>query len=168
MRLTTLVKKPLHVLLYVLADHRMEIPGGRGFKTWFAGELTLEPVDDENAEAVELLTQRSYYVTKLRNERLFPSYWTKDIYFERSASDEPYREVVYETRYKIAYDQEPTRPPVQTVDRSTAGEGQAGLVDDNGSSGWLGLGLGLALLGVVAGLVLVRRQRSRSKPGEET
>jgi hypothetical protein len=106
MRLTTLVKKRLHVLIYVLADHRMEIPG-HGFRTWFAGELTLEPVDAESAEAVELLTQRPYYVTKLRNESLFPPSLTKDMYFEQSTNDEPYREVVIETEYRYVPETEP-------------------------------------------------------------
>ncbi len=57
MRLTTLMKRPLHVLIYVLADHRMEIPG-HGFETEFAGELRLEPMSAASPEEIELLTQR--------------------------------------------------------------------------------------------------------------
>jgi hypothetical protein len=153
MRLTTLLKSPLHVLLYVLADHRMEIPT-HVFEPEFAGEVRLGSMSGASAEEIELLTERRYYVTKLRNERLWPS--SKDVYFEQSASDEPYQKVVYETEYRTVYVTD-TVGPSSGSERSEALQGGE----------WTMLGLGLALLGVLAGLALVRRQRSRSKPGEE-
>jgi hypothetical protein len=120
MRLTTLVKSPLHVLVYVLADHRMEILSYY-FETEFAGKLNLQPLHSENTGLTELLTQRRYYVTKLRKKSVLPPSLTEDIYFEQSASDEPYRKVVYQTVYRNA---------------SSGSE----------HSGWLGTGLTLVLI----------------------
>ena len=51
MRLTSLMRGHIHVLIYVLADHRMGIPR-LPFETEFAGELALKPVDAENDQAV--------------------------------------------------------------------------------------------------------------------
>jgi hypothetical protein len=134
MRLTSLMRGHIHVLIYVLADHRMGIPR-LPFETEFAGELALKPVDAENDQAVELLTQGPYYVTKLRDERLFPSYLTEDIYFEQSASDEPYRKVVYETRYQYVDVTDPAEPSSGS-ERSETLQG----------GGWLGWGLTLVLI----------------------
>lgn len=96
MRLTSLVDRTMDVLIYVLADHRMEIAGA-DFEPEFAGELTLKSVATEGKELNALLAGRSYYVTKLRSWQFRPWDVTKDIYFQRAASDEPYRRVVYRT-----------------------------------------------------------------------
>jgi hypothetical protein len=155
MRLTTLVKSHLHVLIYVLADHRMEIPRP-AFETEFAGKLTLEPINAENAQAMELLTRRPYYVTKLRKERLFPPNWTEDIYFEQSANDEPHRKVVYETEYRFVYEEPATaRSLYRSEDGGFVYEEPAGSLDRSEDIGWLVFGLVLLLI-LALGLIIWR------------
>lgn len=94
MRLTSLVTTPIDVLIYVLADHRMEIESYAGLDVDFAGELTLQPEPSETGDLGNLLTARPYYVTKFRN-------WyhvvqtENDIYFRRASDDTPYRRTVY-------------------------------------------------------------------------
>jgi len=82
------------VLIYVLADHRMEIEGAE-FDTEFAGPLMLEPVASEETDLVDLLTGQPYYVTKLRRWDFMATEITDDLYLKRAASDEPYRRVIY-------------------------------------------------------------------------
>jgi hypothetical protein len=149
MRLTSLEWGNIHVLIYMLADHRMDIPRVP-FETEFAGELKLASRrSEDNAELRELLTQRPYYVTKLRNEMLRPAYGAKDMYFEQWASDETYRKVLYETEYRYVDATDTAEPPGQV-------------------SEWMILGVGLGVLGASAGLALLGRRRSRRKPeGEE-
>ena len=152
MRLTSLEWDNIHVLIYILADHRMDIPKVP-FETEFAGELKLASRrSEDNAELRELLTQRPYYVTKLRNEMLRPAYRANDIYFEQSASDEPYRKVVVATEHRY----------VDTVEGEPAGRFP-----------WLGLGVVLGALGVLAvrgvqGLRgLLWRRRSQRMPEDK-
>jgi hypothetical protein len=141
MRLTALMKDNIDVLVYVLADHRMEIEA-QGFATEFAGELTLQP-QTENVDLPKLLTIRPYYVTKLRNGALYAPQITVDFYPRRAASDEAYREVIYRTKYVC--------PP--TSDKPTPTEG---------------LCVTPALLVLPAGLILGRwRSRSRLKHGRK-
>ena len=71
----------------------------------------------------------------MRDERLFPSYLTEDTYFEQSASDEPYRKVVYETRYQYVDVTDPAEPSSGS-ERSETLQG----------GGWLGWGLTLVLI----------------------
>lgn len=97
MRLTSLVDNYIDVLIYVLTDHRMEIENTH-FDTEFAGELTLDPVESEEAELQDLLTGRSYYVTKLRSPYFAAWDLNQDLYLVRAPTDEPYRMVVYERR----------------------------------------------------------------------
>ena len=94
MRLTSLIDRYMDVLIYVLADHRMEIAAS-DFEPEFAGELTLKAVAGEGAELNKLLTGRSYYVTKLRSWDFRPWDMTDDLYLQQAPSDEPYRRVVY-------------------------------------------------------------------------
>ena len=134
MRLTSLMRGHIHVLIYVLADHRMEIPEYQ-FYTEFAGELPLSPMNSENPDLMELLTHRPYYVTKLRQRSLFTPMVTEDLYLEHAASDEPCRMVVYETRYQYVDVTDPAEPSSGS-ERSETLQG----------GGWLGWGLTLVLI----------------------
>jgi len=93
MRLTALAGSGVGVLIYVLADHRMEVEGP-GFETDFAGSLTLEGVSSEQNGLSDLLSGRSYYVTKVRS-RYFDAWEVGDLYLRQAANDEPYRRVIY-------------------------------------------------------------------------
>ncbi|MBN1978872.1 MAG: DUF2330 domain-containing protein [Anaerolineae bacterium] len=91
MRLTALVGGAIDVLLYVLADHRMALDG---FETEFAGELTLTPEEGEEENAlVSLLTDRAYFVTRLRNTEFDTQKIAGDLYPHRAPSDDSYRKV---------------------------------------------------------------------------
>jgi hypothetical protein len=91
MRLTALVGGTLDVLLYVLADHRMDLDG---FETEFAGELTLTPEEGEEEGAlVSLLTGRPYFVTRLRNTEFDTQKVVGDLYPHRAPNDSSYRKV---------------------------------------------------------------------------
>jgi hypothetical protein len=98
MRLTSLIDAPMDVLLYVLADHRMEVDVA-GFEVEFAGELSLEAVSSEQGDLSDLLTGRPFYVTKLRGWQVWPSEIDRDLYLEAAESDEPFRRVVYRTEF---------------------------------------------------------------------
>ena len=98
MRLTSLVKQHMDVLIYVLADHRMEITDAQ-FRPEFAGDVTLKAVAAEGEELNALLTGRPYYVTKLRGWHYRPWDVDKDLYLQQAASDEPYRPVIYKTEF---------------------------------------------------------------------
>jgi hypothetical protein len=167
MRLTSLMRGHIHVLIYVLADHRMEIPEYQ-FYTEFAGELPLSSMNSENPELVELLTHRPYYVTKLRQRSLYTPKATEDFYLEQAASDEPYRMVLYETRYQYVDVTDRVTPGLQTRRASATDEGPAEQPETPQDGDGMMLGVGLALLAVLAGVVLVRWQRSRPKPGKES
>jgi len=99
MCLTSLVKQYMDVLIYVLADHRMEITDA-DIKPEFAGELTIKSVATEGKELNVLLTERPYYVTKLRGWNYRPWEVSKDLYLQQAANDEPYRMVIY----KVVFD----------------------------------------------------------------
>jgi hypothetical protein len=98
MRLTSLMEDRMHVLIYVLSDHRVVISGTR-FETEFAGVLTLSPGRTKDHSLEDLLTGRPYYVTKLRAVALRPAEMSEDLYPERADSDKDYREVSYVTKY---------------------------------------------------------------------
>jgi len=92
MRLTALVGGTVDVLLYVLADHRMAL---EGFETEFAGELTLTPEEGEEEGAlVSLLTDRPYFVTRLRNTEFDTQTIVGDLYPHRASNDDSYRKVI--------------------------------------------------------------------------
>ncbi|MBN1813774.1 MAG: DUF2330 domain-containing protein [Anaerolineae bacterium] len=91
MRLTALAGGTLDVLLYVLADHRMDLDG---FETEFAGELTLMPEEEEEEGAlVSLLTDRPYFVTRLRNTEFDTQKIVGDLYPYRAPNDDSYRKI---------------------------------------------------------------------------
>lgn len=146
MRLTALMKDYVDVLIYVLADHRMVIPG-QPFGTDFAAELRLQSRGwgEVDTEEVDLLTHRPYYVTKLRGY-MGASAMTQDLYFDRAPSDEPYRQVIYKEKVVcIEATQSPSsseRPPASIC-------------------------VGPAMLGLLPVLGLVRPWRSRRKSDEE-
>lgn len=98
MRLMGLVDGYVEMLIYVLADHRMEIKPS-DFETEFAGELTLEPVASEEGGLVDLMTGRAYYVTKLRGG-VIGGEAVDDLVPQRAPSDEPYRRVVHRRVYR--------------------------------------------------------------------
>ena len=164
MRLTALLGESVDVLIYVLADHRMEAKPVH-LSTEFAGELKLASWrSEDNAELRELLSHRRYYVTKLRHDYLRPRLMTEDYTFEQAESDEPYREVIYYTRY--VYRPATEAPPTEVASEPTASAvpterpNEQSPMDDD----WLILGVGLGALGALAVLGLVWRWRSRPKP----
>ena len=94
MRLTSLVTTPINVLIYVLADHRMEVTDpASGLNVEFAGQLSLQPESSEAGDLGDVLTSRSYYVTKFRN--WYSAVNTEsDLYFQQAPDDTPYRRIV--------------------------------------------------------------------------
>ncbi len=95
MRLTSLVTTPIDVLIYVLADHRMEVEPAHSLMLEFAGELTLAPEPTESGNLGGLLAGRPYYVTKFRQWRFFAADTASDLYFRQAPDDTPYRRTVY-------------------------------------------------------------------------
>ena len=94
MRLTALTGGTIDVLLYVLADHRMML---EGFETEFAGELALKPEEKEEEDAlVSLLTDQSYFVTRLRDVNYNTEEIEDDLYIQRTPNDDPYHKIVRE------------------------------------------------------------------------
>jgi hypothetical protein len=158
MRLTALMKDKVHVLIYVLADHRMEI-AAHEFSTQFAGELVLQPRSEE-ADLLNLLTNRPYYVTKLVRWDLYAPELTEDLYPQRASSDAAYREVIYVDRTVSVCPPLPTATARPLVSRP--------LVSRPLVSRPLVLGVSLALLALLTGLAMAWRRRSRRKPDEET
>ena len=96
MRLTALTGSSIDVLIYVLADHQMEITSP-GFEIEFAGSLKLRPMASERGELEHILARPRYYVTKLRSPHFAAWAATDDLYFQRAPVDQPYRKVVYRT-----------------------------------------------------------------------
>jgi hypothetical protein len=97
MRLGALADQPIDVLLYVLADHRVDIPG---METQYAGpvaQLDRAPP----AELAALFT--APYLTKLRNSAIAPATLTADFVARQAASDEPFRKVTVRTVYVDAW-----------------------------------------------------------------
>jgi hypothetical protein len=91
MRLTALAGGTIDVLLYALADHRMALDG---FETEFAGELTLTPEEGEEESAlVSLLTDRSYFVTRLRSTEFDTQTIAGDLYPHRAPNDDSYHKI---------------------------------------------------------------------------
>lgn len=93
MRLGALADRPLDVLLYVLADHRAELPD---METYYAGPIA----QLDRAPPADLAPLFSApYLTKLRNSALAPATLTGDFVARPAASDEPFRKVVVRTVY---------------------------------------------------------------------
>jgi hypothetical protein len=93
MRLGALADQPLDVLLYVLADHRTEIPG---METQYAGpikELDRPPP----AELAPIF--RAPFLTKLRNDHVIPANLSGDFVAKPAVSDESFRKVEVRTVY---------------------------------------------------------------------
>jgi hypothetical protein len=97
MRLGALADHPIDVLLYVLADHRMDIPG---METQYAGLVA----QLDRAPPAELATIfRAPYLTKLRNSAIAPETLNADFVVRPAASDEPFRKVIVQTVYVDAW-----------------------------------------------------------------
>jgi hypothetical protein len=106
MRLGALADRPLDVLLYVLADHRVEIPS---MTTHYAGSVaSLERPPP--AELASLF--RAPYLTKLRNTDLAPASLSQDFEARLAASDAPYRMVETRTVYVSSGTSDGTRAPI--------------------------------------------------------
>ena len=162
MRLTALLEEPVDVLIYVLADHCMETRP-HPFRRQFAGELKLDsPASEDNADLRELLSHRRYYVTKLRHGSLRPHLMTEDFAFVQAESDEPYRGVIYQTRYVYRPLTEVTSEPTASAVPTERHNGQPSIDEDR-----LILGVGLGTLGVLVVLGLVWRARSRRELEDE-
>lgn len=95
MRLGQLASETLDVQLYVLADHRVAIPG---MDVRYAGPVASldRPPRTELAPLF-----RAPYLTKLRNTRLAPSSLTADFVARPFSEDTAYREVV--TEYQCSH-----------------------------------------------------------------
>jgi hypothetical protein len=159
MRLTALMKGSVHVLIYVLAEHRMEIAAPT-FETEFAGELLPRRwISITDPDLLKLLTSRTWYVTKLRRWDLNAPELAEDLYPERASSDEAYHQVIYHTHHAVCVCVATVTPSAMASPPATAAP--------VGTAIPVALAAGLALLGLVAGLVLVQRRRARSKSGNE-
>ena len=95
MRLGQLASETLDVQLYVLADHRVAIPG---MDVRYAGPVASldRPPRTELAPLF-----RAPYLTKFRNQRLEPASLTADFIAKPFSEDTDYREVL--TRYECSY-----------------------------------------------------------------
>jgi hypothetical protein len=91
MRLGALADQPLDVLLYVLADHRVDIAG---METEYAGPVA--GLDQAPAADIAALFQAPY-LTRLRNSAIAPATLTDDYVARPAPSDEPFRKVVVRT-----------------------------------------------------------------------
>jgi hypothetical protein len=94
MRMSRLAPQPVDVLVYTLADHRLQIPM---LEQAYAGPidpLNLAAAADHPARA---LIDRPAYLTKLRSH-LSPSAITGDLVATPAPDDRPYREVIYSHR----------------------------------------------------------------------
>jgi hypothetical protein len=97
MRLGALADRPIDVLLYVLADHRMDIPG---METQYAGPVA----QLDRAPPAELTAIfAAPYLTKLRNSTIAPETLNADFVVRPAASDEPFRKVIVRTVYVDAW-----------------------------------------------------------------
>jgi hypothetical protein len=93
MRLGALADRPLDVLLYVLADHRIDIAG---METQYAGPVAKL----DRAPPAELAPIfHAPYLTKLRDSAIVPGTLTADFVARPAASDEPFRKVMIRTVY---------------------------------------------------------------------
>jgi hypothetical protein len=93
MRLGALADRPLDVLLYVLADHRVELPG---LDTLYAGAVA--QLDRPPPAALAPLF-RAPFLTKLRNPAVVPADLHADFVARPATTDAPFREVVVRTVY---------------------------------------------------------------------
>jgi hypothetical protein len=93
MRLGALADRPLDVLLYVMTDHRVEIPG---METQYAGPVAqLDQAPPQELAAVFTAP----YLTKLRNTAIAPNTLIGDFVAGPAASNEPFRKIVVRTVY---------------------------------------------------------------------
>jgi hypothetical protein len=93
MRLGALADRPIDVLLYVLTDHRVNIPG---METQYAGPVAML----DRAPPTELAAIfTAPYLTKLRNSAITPNTLIDDFVAGPAASNEPFRKIVVRTVY---------------------------------------------------------------------
>jgi hypothetical protein len=98
MRLSALAEQPLDVLLYVLADRRVEIAA---METQYAG-LVADLDQTPPAELAPLFT--APYLTKLRNSAIAPASLTKDYLAQPAPTNEPFRMVRVRTVFISGWD----------------------------------------------------------------
>ena len=87
MRLSALAEQPLDVLLYVLADQRVEMAA---METQYAGPVTNL---DQTPPADLAPLFAAPYLTKLRNSAIAPASLTKDYVAQPAPTNEPFRSV---------------------------------------------------------------------------
>jgi hypothetical protein len=97
MRLGALADRPIDVLLYVLTDHRVDIPG---METQYAG-LVAQLDRAPPAELAPIFA--APYLTKLRNSAIVPATLSDDFVARRAASDEAFRKVIVRTVFVDAW-----------------------------------------------------------------
>jgi hypothetical protein len=110
MRLGALADRPLDVLLYVLADHRVELSNMTAEYAGTVAALARRPP----ASLADIF--RAPYLTKLRNRGLDPATLSADFVARQAASDEPYRMVETRTVFVAG-----TPPPAGRPRRGLAG-----------------------------------------------
>jgi hypothetical protein len=86
MRLDALADHPIDMLIYVLADHRVEIAG---METQYAGPVAQL---DEPPPAGLAPVFRAPYLTKMRNFNLAPASLTSDFVALQAPDDQPFRQ----------------------------------------------------------------------------
>ncbi|MBN1657107.1 MAG: DUF2330 domain-containing protein [Anaerolineae bacterium] len=84
MRLTAAVDRPLSVRLYLLAEHRHELPG---FEVEFAGWM-----DGGTEEALASLVDRQLFFTKLFDASVPPEEMDADFYPTQAGADDEFRQ----------------------------------------------------------------------------
>ena len=94
MRTTALARRPEAVILYILADHRMDVPE---LHTSFAGWISPSDLPAEENPSQQVV-DRKYFLTKLQTVIQVPETWAEQDYFASYIPDDEYRdvEVVYQ------------------------------------------------------------------------
>jgi Uncharacterized protein conserved in bacteria (DUF2330) len=98
MRLGALADQPLDVLLYVLADHRVDIAG---METQYAGPIA-GLGQAPPADLAPLF--KAPYLTRLGNNAITPATITSDFVARPAPTDEPFRKVVVRTVFVNGWD----------------------------------------------------------------
>lgn len=100
MRPSALAKERLDVLIYVLANHKVQTSTFFGFhRVTFADWV--DPASLEKGSPLAQLVPRKYFLTTIDDQIYDPSQIDDDYVFQFAANDETYHEVTYEFVYDI-------------------------------------------------------------------